>query len=249
MTRDEQNAELRAIRESVEAKVLAYNAAYQDKKYDEAAKLDEEMSEEINRYTGIVRDQCFEDCKNSENPMLEAVRILTFETIGVKDSKVGESKIPVREVITREKQIDLLKLHKFCGGIGADQNWPYLAERFNMLMTAKKAVDLGIDPKGINDSYAMSKIAGEIQMGKTPTSNTQVLKMLRDVVSAMIGEEYAAQVISHDVSYLTSIYSRKGRKALTVVCANHKYMRGYLMEICHHVITGKSYEVDYKKKK
>ncbi len=44
-----------------------------------------------------------------------------------------------------------------------------------------------------------------------------------------------------------SVYSRKNRKALTVTCANHKYMRGYVMEICNRIITDKAYEVDYKK--
>ena len=43
-----------------------------------------------------------------------------------------------------------------------------------------------------------------------------------------------------------SVYSRKSRKALTVTCANHKYMRGYLMEICHRIVTGKAYELEFK---
>ena len=247
MTRAEQTNKLQELRATVEAKTKAYNEAYQTKKFDEASKIDGEITEAINEYTGIVRDMCFEECKASDDPMLKAVRMLSFMTIGVKDTLEGESKTPVRQVIEKERQIDLLKLHKYCEGIGADHNWLYMVEKFNMLMTAQKAVDLGINPKAVNDSYAMSEIAKAFDMGKNPASKTNILKTLRKIVSAMIGEEFAKKVTSHDVNFLLSVYSRKSRKALTVTCANHKYMRGYLMEICHRVVTDKTYEVDYKK--
>lgn len=155
----------------------------------------------------------------------------------------------MRSVIEKERQIDLLKLHKYCDGIGEDHNWLYMVEKFNMLLTAQKAVDLGIDPKAINDSYAMSEIARGFDMGKNPASKTNILKTLRTIITAMLGEEFASKATSHDVNFLMSVYSRKSRKALTVTCANHKYMRGYVMEICHRILTDKAYEVDYKKAK
>ena len=88
----------------------------------------------------------------------------------------------------------------------------------NFLLTAQKAVDLGIDPKAVNDSYAMSEIAREFDMGKNPTSKTNLLKTLQTVITAMLGEQYKAT--SHDVNFLMSVYSKKNRKALTVTCAN-----------------------------
>ena len=249
MTREEKVAKLDALRKDIEVKVQAYNDAYQSRRYDESTDIDAKLTEAVNEYTALSRDICFCDCRDSGNPMIEAVRRLSYPSIALKDGKVGEAKILVREVVDRDKQIDLLKLHKFCGGIGADEQWPYMVEHFNKILTAWKATQLGIDPTEINDSYAMSKISRDINMGKTPTSNTQILKQLRMVVTAMIGEEYAGNLISHDVNFLTSVYTRKDRAALTVTCANHKYMRGYLMEICNHIITGKAYELKYKKAK
>ena len=38
-------------------------------------------------------------------------------------------------------------------------------------------------------------------------------------------------------------------KALTVTCANHRYFRNYLAEVCHRIVTGKTYELDFKTKK
>lgn len=247
MTRAEANQKMQELKASAEAKVKAYNEAFQDKKAEEYLKLDKEIADIIGEYTAIARDIVFEDCKASDNPMLTACERLSFMTIATKDTAEGDDKIPVRSVIEKERQIDLLKLHKYCDGIGVDHNWLYMVERFNMLLTAQKAVDLGIDPKAVNDSYAMSEIAHGIDLGKNPTSKTKILGTLRSIIAAMLGEEFANKATSHDVNFLMSVYSRKNRKALTVTCANHKYMRGYVMEICHRIITDKAYEVDYKK--
>lgn len=247
MTREENIAKLAQLRSDAEELVKDYNEAVQNGKYDTAAKADNAMTETINEYTRNVRDMCFEDCKNTDNPMLTAIKTLSFVTIGVKDEQRGEDKFPVRSIVEKERQIDLLKLHKYCGSIGVDENWGHIAQKMNFLLTAQKCNDLGLNPKSINDSYAMSEIAREFSMGKNPTSKTNLLKTLQMVVNAMIGEEYKAT--SHDVNYLMSVYSKKNRKALTVTCANHRYFRNYLAEVCHRIVTGKSYEVDFKKKR
>lgn len=236
-------SELRTIAEEL---TLQYNEAVQGGKYDIAVKLNEEIENAVNEYTAIARDECFARLIATDDPMLEAVKELTFMTIRAVDRKVGDEKIPVREIVDVDKPIDLLKLHKAAGGIGKDKNWAHMAEKLNFLLTAQKAVDLGINPKDISDSYAMSDISREIDMGKTPTSKTNMLKTLQMVITAMIGEEYKAT--SHDVNFLMSVYSRKNRKALTVTCANHKNLRQYLSEICHRIVLNKVYEVDYKKK-
>lgn len=251
MTKSELTAKKAELREKAEEQVKVYNDAIQNGNYEDAYKADEEITKAVNEYTSIVREECFDECKASENPMLEAITRLTFATIGTKDTKKGDEKIPVREVIDKERAIDLLKLHKAVdGGIGVDKKWVNIAEKLNFLLTAQKAVDLGVKTdklKEIHDSYAMSEIAKQIEMGKTPTSKTNLLKTLQTVITAMLGEEVKAT--SHDVNYLMSVYSRKNRKALTITCANHKYFRGYLAEICNHIVTGNPYEVDYKKAK
>lgn len=247
MTREENTAKLAQLKSEVEELVKSYNNAIQNGQFEESTKADAATTEKINEYTATVRDMCFADCKATEDPMLTAVRTLSYVTIGVKDEQKGDDKVPVRTVVDKERQIDLLKLDKYCGGIGHDPNWMHVAQKMNFLLTAQKATDLGIDPKKINDSYAMSEIARQFEMGKNPTSKTNMLRTLQMVVTAMLGEGYKAT--SHDVNFLLSVYSKKNRKALTVSCANHRNFRGYVMEICHRIVTGKSYELDYKTKR
>lgn len=246
ISHDEAVKKLAELRKNAEGKVKAYNEAYQDGKFQDAVKLSDELDQIVGEYTSVARDDVFEHCKGSEDPMLEAVKILSFMTIGVKDEKKsGEDAVPVRTLVDKERQIDLYKLHKYCGEIGADKNWLYMAEQFNCLLTAQKAVDLGLNPKEVNDSFAMSAIAKAIDMGKNPTSKTNLLKTLQSVVTAMIGDGFKAT--SHDVNFLMSVYSRKNRKALTVTTANHKALRGYLAEICHRIVLNKQYAIDFKR--
>ena len=248
MTREQYIAKMAQLRSETEALVKSYNEAIQDGKLEEAIKSERDMDEKINEYTSIAQIVCFEDCRNTEDPMLTAVKALTYMTISVKDEQKGDDKkIAVRSLIDKERQIDLLKLDKYCNGIGANKSWMYIVQKMNFLLTAQKAVDLGIDPKSVNDSYAMSDIAREFDMGKNPTSKTNLLKTLQMVIEAMLGTEYKAT--SHDVNFLMSIYAKKNRKALTVSCANHRHFRNYIMEVCHRIVTGKTYNLEYKVKK
>lgn len=255
------------LREKAETLIKEYNEAVQNGNFAptiEVPKIDasgnptkeketvlirEAVEQLVNEHTAIAREECFTALKATDDPMIEAVKQLTFSTIRIVDKKVGEDKqkTPVSSIEDAEKPIDLLKLHKYVGGdgIGKDKNWAYMVEKLNFLMTAQKAVDLGINPKEVNDSYAMSDISKQIDLGKTPTSKTNLLKTVQAIVTAMIGEEYKAT--SHDVAFLMSVYSRKNRAALTVTCANHKYMRQYMAEICHRIVLGKSYAIEYKK--
>lgn len=246
MTKEEKVAKMAELDAKLREQVKQFNDAMLDGRFNDATKLNTEMEETVGEYAGIARGICFDECAATEDPMMAAIKRLSYTVIAVKDVKKDkEDAVATREVIEKDRQIDLLKLHKYIeGGIGHDKQWNYLVEKFNFLMTAQKAVDLGIDPKAINDSYAMSDISKQIDMGKTPTSKTNILKTLTTVVQAMVGEEYKPN--SHDVAFLLSVYSRKSRKALTVTCANHKYMRGYLMEICHRIVMGKTYELEFK---
>ena len=175
MTREEGMAKLAELKSSVDEQVKVFNDAVQNGRFEESTKADKAMTGTINEYTATVRDMCFEECKATDDPMLAAVKTLSYVTIGVKDEQKGDDKVPVRVIVDKERQIDLLKLDKFCGGIGADPNWMHVAQKMNFLLTAQKAKDLGLDPAKVNDSYAMSEIARQFEMGKNPTSKTNLL--------------------------------------------------------------------------
>lgn len=247
MKTKEQEIKMAELLASAEASIQKYNELIVDGKYD--AKIEEEIDQAINEYTRIARTVAFDECKASENPMHEACIRLTFETVRAKDVPVEEkSKIKVKEIEPVQKVIDLKKLRKHCDGkLGADIQWIYALEKFNMVLTAQRAKDLGLSPKGISDSYAMADISRQYDLGKNPGAKANMLATLTKIVQMMIGEEYSPDI--HDLNFLLSVYSKKGRRALCVSCANHNHMRQYAQEICHRILTGEVYDVDFKRVK
>ena len=255
MTKEKKMARLAELRQEAENGVSKYNELFQNGKIEEAFRCNESIDASIKEYTQIARDITFDEILEAENPMVEAVRRLTFESIAAKNEKRDfneTEKIPVLTIVTVNKNIDVLKLHNYAkkigyGNIGKEKNWDYLVQKFNFLLTVQTAVDIGVNPKEIKDCYDIAAIARDIDMGKTPTSKTNILKTLQMVVTAMLGDGY--KVTSHDVNFLLKIYNKKGKSALSVVCANHRFMRQYICEICHRVVTDGKYEAVYKKAK
>lgn len=248
MTQAERNEKLTSLQAEITDLVSKYNEAIRtkDTKQDDITNIINETDKKVGEYVATAKEKCFEECKATEDPMLYAVKTLSFPIIRITDKKDNETGLVTRSVTDSAKNINLFELHKYCGGIGKDDKWVYKLEKFNCVLTAKKAKDLGIDPKRINDSYAMNEISKSIDLGNNPCSNTQILKTLQSIVDAMVGDSYKAT--SHDVNYLNSVYSKKGKKALAVACANHRYLCDYLARICHRIVTGASYEVEYKEK-
>lgn len=245
MTMSEVKAKARA---DAEALVAEINQAIKDGDTAKVRALEEEIANAVDEHVAAAQKECFDMCLAAPDPMRAAVTALSFETIAVKDVRQKESKIVLKELVEVNKPIDLFKLHKASpSGIGADpKNWVYYVEKMNFLLTAKACVDLGINPKVVNDSYAMADISRDLDMGKTPTSNSQLLKVLQMVVVAMLGED--AKAISHDVAFLNLTYAKKSRAALTVGCANHRNFCRLIAEVCHRIVTGKAYAVEFKAK-
>ena len=245
MTREEMKAKMAELESKADAAIKKYNELLLEGKYDAA--VEEEFTQAINEYTSYARRIAFEDCAAAENPMHEACKRLFYPTIKAKDKPVEEgSKIKIKDLEPASRVIDLKKLKKHCGGkLGANSDWVYAIEKFNLLLTAQKAKDLGIDPKKIRDSYAMADISREYDLGKNPGSKKNLLDTLTKIVQMMLGDGYKPD--ETDVNYLMSIYGKKGRRALTVSCANHNHMIQYIQEICHRILTGGKYDVDYKR--
>lgn len=247
-------ARLEEIKTEADSLCKDYNMLYNEEHIElgEIAKCDAKIQKLVSDYTEMKTKLVFSELAKSEDPMLEAAKQLEYEVIATKDLKKGDAKIPVRELTTKVKQIDIGKLYKFVdGGIGVDKTWIHIAQKLNLCLTIKVAEDIGVKGdkiKEINDSYAMSQLAADIKLGKTPCSKTQLLKTLTAIIQAMIGTEYSPN--QHDVNFLLYAYGKnKTKNALSIQCANHKAFRQLLLTICHRIVKGEIYGVDYKSKK
>lgn len=246
------------IRTDLETRANAYNAAINadDTKAAELEKLDNETSELEKEYTRAAFHATALELLDNPAPMLAAATALTFETLKHKD-KEDENGIKSRELVTAERPLDFVALESFFTErgkkFGAESTWVYKVAAFNRLLCMRTAQSIGADVKTIAEKFATPTQARDIDLGKTPTSNTQLLKQLQMIIDSMLyvegekGNIYKAN--SHDVGYLLSLYAKKGRGVLSVAAARPKYLEKLIAEILHRIVTEKSYNIEFKEKK
>jgi len=264
LTPDEEMANLKKV---IEDNVKIYNDAIKTRAKvicDEAVSA---INEALKSYAKISEKKTFKSLSEKENIMLEAAKVLTFPIIRIEPDK-GSDGIEYVKAVEGNKRIDPLRLDEYCDGIGADPKWKYMVEHLNFCLTARRAIELGINPIEVNDSYSMKKESKKIDSFKTSvslseeqkaalarnefisfdynTANKVLTEDIQTVVTAMLGGGFV--IDERSTAYLLAVYSkRSNKKALNVVCSNHKFMRSYMMDICNMACTDNQYSITFKK--
>lgn len=175
----------------------------------------------------------------------QAIELHHFTTIGHKKT-TDEGRMTGVEKAERTVQIDL---KKFCEVKGFDLGWFYELQALNKRLTLRVAETIGVtaaEMKRIDDSYNMDKLASEIQLGKTPTSDTQVVKHMQRVLDMLSPGE--GKVNGHDLGYVMSCYTkRNNRAALRVQCSKHTLLMSLMGDVFYRIATKGVYGVDYKR--
>lgn len=175
----------------------------------------------------------------------QAIELHHFTTIGHKKT-TDEGRMTGVEKAERTVQIDL---KKFCEVKGFDLGWFYELQALNKRLTFRVAETIGVtaaEMKRIDDSYNMDKLASEIQLGKTPTSDTQVVKHMQRVLDMLSPGE--GKVNGHDLGYVMSCYTkRNNRAALRVQCSKHTILMSLMGDVFYRIVTKGVYGVDYKR--
>lgn len=174
----------------------------------------------------------------------QAIELHHFNTISHK--KLTDNGITTGvEKAEKRVQIDL---RRFCEVKGIDLGWFYELQALNKRLTLRVAESIGVsaaEMKKIDDSYAMDKLAAEIQLGKTPTSNTQIVSHMQRVLDMLSPNE--GKVNNHDLGYVMSTYTKRDNKTLLKVqCSKHKVLMSLLTDVFHRIATGGTYGVLYK---
>lgn len=231
-----------------------------------AGKTEEAIGAEValkgleKQYIELRTKEIFKSLCEKEKPIIEAITMHSFK---VPTHKVEtDDKGIMTGIKTSEKdyQIDLLK---FCKYADLDTDWQHTASRFNQLLCLRTATELGYSKKDIEKlatTYFLAEAARKIELGETPTSNTQLVKLLQQVIDKIAfeakvvdGKETEQNVYkcnNHDVAYLLAVYSKRGKKALSVKVARDNFLRSVITTVLHRVITGGKYSVEgYKEAK
>lgn len=246
------------FKEDAKAKCLDYNEALLEQD-GTVIELNDSIMDKVGKYNYLAKKVCIIECAEAENPMIEAIKRLTVQTIRVKDVKEGELKTPIRSIVDTTQEIDLYKLHSYVkGGIGYDKTWIEKIEKLNLLMTLCVASDLKLSADRIKEldcSYSMRELSRDKEIKGTLVKDGKVaapskrewLKALTDMTQSMMGEEY--KPTSHDVAYLLACHTAKGKDPRVVKVASHKQLRSILLNICNNVLLQGGYDINARLKK
>lgn len=243
--REDHNNALKKANEALKAEPFNIDA------YNEALSDIDKAEKDFAKYSALaLYDKCAED----ENPIIAVIKAYTYpilKHVEVRDED-DKRRILMLESAEGDKQIDLLK---FCNRADLPTEWSFTVAKFNKLLCLRAAKTLGANTKGIAGTYYMRALAEQIELGATPTSNTQTCKTLQRVLDAILpqGEDgkqpYKAN--NYDVGYLDMLYAKKSSKELlTVSVSKDAFLRRLIVDIAYRLITGSKYGVDgYKVKK
>ena len=212
----------------------------------------------------------YADLLKSSNPMLEAARMYSYSYPAYKLAKEGSvvtgaepcnktTPISPVELTGRITQIARTKDCPFEKGgiVGSGHSWEYKAEKLAYMLTYRTIKNMDGDSEAVKEfkkSYAIRDLAAREKLGETPTSTTQLVKVLQSIIDLMVWVPNdkggnSVKVNGRDANYLLALFEKPGRAPGVVEVLKGNKIKDYIFTVSHMVITGKAYEVKYAKKK
>ena len=238
-------------RTKVISQIEAYNKALKENDAAKLAGIEQALREAEASYAEVKQTEVFGELQKTDNPVKAAITLHSFNVIGHRADREDGVVKGFELVEDKPKQIDLVKLCKACK---LPTDWQYKVEKFNQLLALRTANELKMTKaqiKAICDSFYMNDLARQVDLGGTPDSNTAICKQLQKVFDEVLFEDNGSgknvyRVNNHDVAYLLACYTRRGKKLLAIAVAKNAYIHRIVMDVMHRVVTGKTYDLEYK---
>ena len=221
------------------------NIAFEAKKFSEALDAESDLKKIVDQYAVTKKEEVFAALKKCENPMLEAIKQLTYKVIVVKESVPEGKKYKTKSIEDKDVNIDLIALDKYCGGnIGNNPDWLAAVKFLLACVSIRHGKDLNDDAavKEIEKSEAFTNLSAELReqiLGGKKAGQICADKYstgaLNVVITLMLGEEYAKADDNYS-RYLVKCGVKKGREKLTLNTVNKKAFTAILAEIIHGII-------------
>lgn len=258
--KEQNQAKIMEIEGKLPEKIETYNKTLLEKGANECSSLGEEISKLSNELVKCYKTIVFEDLLLEENPVIAAIKRLTIPIKRVKLGKVEGIAVRLYSIVDANLKIDLKEFEMYSKRqLMADKDWTHIIAKFNYLLLTyaienlvKKNDIKQSELAKVRDNYHMKEIARQKDLGKTPTSDTQILSQLNKVIASIVGKETKInnkyiKAASQDVRWLKMVYAKKDNKeVLTAVQATDNQIRGIITEILHGIICNKEYQIKSK---
>lgn len=241
-------------RDEIVKKIDAYNTALKENDAAKANCIEQELRGAEAAYAEVKCVEVFGELAKKENPVEAAVAMHSYLVVSHKVKRDNGVIVGFEIVEDKSRDIDLVKFCEYCR---VPTLWKYKVERFNKLLALRLANELKMTKaqiKRLCEKFHMSEQARQLELGETPDSNTQICKRLQEIFDEVLFEDNGKgkntyKVNNHDVAYLLSCYSKRGKKTCSVSVAKTAYMHRLLLDVMHRVVTNKVYDLEYRELK
>jgi hypothetical protein len=221
---------------------------------DNFAETDQNLAKALEAYNKRSKEITFTTLKASANPMLAAVKQLTFGVLGKKPQKGNFGRVTYVLNDEKTEQIRLSEFDDFCGGAAADSSWVLKLKEFCLLAAYKNCLDLSEKgstvKKRLEQTYSIQSCIKTILAnvdGGSPISNTQLVKRLQALADAILGSD-VTKVDSRDRVYVEKLMNKRGGCGV-VVSPSDKTLEVLIMDVLHLNVENKGIVVTYSMKK
>ena len=159
----------------------------------EAGRVIEKLADAETDYATDKKGEVFDQLKDSGEPVLNAVKMLTYPVLKHKKN-LDNGVLRSVEMTTRMVYIDLVALCRYCG---LPTDWRYSVDRLNQLLTLRLAQDVHATKEeidAISTSFYMKEEARKIE---SKTSGITVLG--RGIAVGKNGKVPAGEIVDKNV--------------------------------------------------
>ena len=239
----------------IEAKKEALDKALESNEYTAVNDAKFDLSQLIGEFNTASRDAELLELLKTEMPVLSAVMQYTYPTKKLASSEDADGKISF-SIENAEAKIDLIALarmgkdRKIAVGapdmVAAVENLLFL-----FALRAAKGV-VSKTPKNFRDTVKMSRLAAQLNDGKTITSNSNMIKEVQVVVDKMHyiddNGKNKYKVTKHEVAYLENLIYKKGKEVCSLKVTTTGDFMNSMVQMLRHLITGTNFTFAVAKK-
>ena len=243
----ENSAKMNELKVKLDGFVDDFNGAVGDVSLVAMNDAQASINETLKEYKTASFDNTISYLKGVEKPLIEALKLLDYPVYKFKVNRENGVVID-GQLVPAKAPIDLVKV---CERFGLDTVWQYDVEAIARLFALRVAKDLECKDSDINElseKYRMSTQAKKLlREGKDPTSNNQLVTHLQKLSDKVFGQ--IGKINNKDLAFIREAFTKNGRERGSISVGTGRLMHNLFATVCHNVMLGEGYRVEYKKVK
>lgn len=205
------------------------------------------LGEYVKAHNKDILNVEFDRLSKETNPMIAAVKQFYVEMKRVVESKDDETgRITGVNIETKKTRIDLAK---FCDFAHLDKAWINQTARLLVLLVSKKRDLFAMSSEDLaKQSIIFHNVLNELKDGKTPNSNTQIVRLIQEIVDGTIfvndgSGNNSYRCTNHDILFISeAVMKFNAKEKCALDSMNDRQFQSVMMSVFAHIL-GEAYVI------